>query len=495
MQGQIVALADAKFARAQESTPLYDALVKYASSDVTPFDVPGHKRGFMHPLQETLGDMALKMDANSMPELDLLSHPTSVIEEAQKLAAQAFHVDRAYFLVNGTTVGILSMILATCKPGDQLIVPRNCHKSAMNGILLSGAIPVFIQPEVDQHFGIAHGISLQQVKTALDAYPQAKALFVTYPTYFGAMNELQAICELAHERGVVVLVDSAHGAHLSVMSEMDAIEAGADIVTISMHKTGGSLTQSSMLLLQEQRVSAKKIQKVLNMLQTTSASYLLMSSLDVARREIALYGEKRFHELKPIVMKTIDNIEHNSKYEVLKANYMSEKFHQHYDWTKLVIRVNDLGLTGFEVYTILKQKYGIQAELAEGYVVMCVISYADTADSLEKLVLALKEIERLYAKPKPLAMQMVVNDEINTLAMTPQQASHADSETILIEHAIGRISADTIMIYPPGIPLIIPGEVISEKVVEMYHFYSRNIGNVLGENEQQNQITVIKGDR
>ena len=194
-------------------------------------------------------------------------------------------------------------------------------------------------------------------------------------------------------------------------------------------------------------------------------------------------------------MQTIDKIEHNSKYEVLKTNYMSEKFHQHYDWTKLVIRVNDLGLTGFEVYTILKQRYGIQAELAEGYVVMCVISYADTADSLEKLVSALKEIERLYAKTKPLAMQMVVNDEINTLAMTPQQASHTDNETILIEESIGRISADTIMIYPPGIPLIIPGEVISEKVVEMYNFYSRNIGNVLGDNEQQNQITVIKGDR
>jgi arginine decarboxylase len=495
MQGPIAVLADVKFARAQETTPLYDALVKYATSDVTPFDVPGHKRGFKHPLQETIGDMALKMDANSMPELDLLSHPTSVIEEAQRLAAQAFQVDRAYFLVNGTTVGILAMILATCKPGDQLIVPRNCHKSVMNGILLSGAIPVFIQPEVDQHFGIAHGISLNQVKEAIVAYPQAKALFITYPTYFGAMNELQEICKLAHERGMVVLADSAHGAHLSVMPEMDAIEAGADIVTISMHKTGGSLTQSSMLLLQEQRMSATKIQKVLNMLQTTSASYLLMSSLDVARRELTLYGAERFRELKPIVMQAIENIEHNSKYEVLKTSYMAKKFHQHYDWTKLVIRVNDLGLTGFEVYTLLKQKYGIQAELAEGYVVMCVISYADTAESLERLVSALKDIERNYSKSEPLVMQMVVNDEINTLAMAPQQASHADSETIDIEEAVGRISADTIMIYPPGIPLIIPGEIISDKVVALYHHYSRNIGNVLGENEQQNQITVVKGDR
>lgn len=481
-----------KFTEAQAKTPLYDALCNYANSEVTPFDVPGHKRGISHPMQETLGAMALKMDANSMQELDLLSHPTSVIAEAQSLAAQAFHVDHAYFLVNGTTVGILAMILATCQPGDQIIVPRNCHKSVMNGILLSGARPVFIQPEVDHHFGIAHGITYEKVKATFDDYPNAKVLFVTYPTYFGAMNDLKAICTLAHERDAIVIVDSAHGAHLSVMEELDAIEAGADMVTISMHKTGGSLTQSSILLLQGPRVKATKIQKVLNMLQTTSASYLLMSSLDVARRELALFGASRFKALKPVVMQAIDRLEKNSKYEVLKSGYMNEHFQQQYDWTKLVIRVNALGLTGFEVYKLLKQKYGIQAELAEGYIVMCVISYADTAESLERLITALKDIESRYTKSKSLDLKMVVNDEVNLLAMTPQQATYECHEIIDIDQAIGRISAETIMIYPPGIPLVIPGEVISAKIVEMYHFYNRNIGNILSENEQKYKITVVK---
>ncbi|MER1985188.1 MAG: aminotransferase class I/II-fold pyridoxal phosphate-dependent enzyme [Solibacillus sp.] len=497
MQGQLIALANAQFAKAQDRMPLYEALVNYANSDVTSFDVPGHKRGLdMHPLHATLGNMTLKMDANSMQELDLLSHPESVIKEAQELAAQAFGASHAYFLVNGTTVGILAMILATCKQGDTLIVPRNCHKSVMNGILLSGARPVFIQPEIDAHFGIAHGISVGQVKRALEENPQAKAILVTYPTYFGAMNELRTICELAHAQNVVVLVDSAHGAHLSMLpNAVDAITAGADAVTMSMHKTGGSLTQSSLLLLQDKRLSPSHMQKTLNMLQTTSASYLLMSSLDVARRELALYGRERFENLQPIVMQAIDEIEHGSKYEVLKADYVKAHFGQRYDWTKLVIRVNDLGLTGFEVYTLLKQQFNIQAELAEGYTVMCVISYQDNFQTIDRLVRALRQIELLYAKDVAIGMQSVVNHEMNELAMTPQEASQKPHEIVNIYDAIGRVSADSVMIYPPGIPLIIPGEVISANAVELYDFYSRNIGNVLIETDEKNTITVIGGDK
>lgn len=479
---------------AQDQMPLFEALVNYAKQDVTPFDVPGHKMGLQtNPLKWILGEMTLRMDVNSMKELDLLSHPESVIKEAQQLAAQAFHVDSAYFLVNGTSVGILAMILATCKQGDTLIVPRNCHKSVMNGIILSGAKPVFIQPEVDQHFGIAHGISVENVKAALIENPQAKALLVTYPTYFGSMNQLQEICEFAHERNVTVLVDSAHGAHLTFLPDaQDAIQAGADAVTISMHKTGGSLTQSSLLLLQEHRIDSNHMQKVLNMLQTTSANYLLMSSLDVARWDLAMFARQRFHALKPIVYAAIKEIESNSRYEVLKAEYVQRNFHQSYDWTKLVIRVNDIGLTGFEVYTILKQHYGIQLELAEGYVIMAVISSVDTNETIGKLVQALKHIEQYYGKNEGIQSAHVIANQINKLAMTPQQACNAETETISIYEAIGRISADSLMIYPPGIPLIIPGEVISEDVVKLYNFYFLNFGNVLIEAKEKNHIMVVK---
>lgn len=486
-----------EFVTTQQRTPLYDALVSYAKKDITPFDVPGHKRGIDdHPLNDTLGEMTLRMDANSMQELDLLSHPESVIKEAHRLAAQAFDADEAYFLVNGTTVGILAMILATCKQNDTILVPRNCHKSVMNGILLSGAKPVFIQPQIDEKFGIAHGISVDSAKKALVENPHAKAILVTYPTYFGAMNGLKKICELAHEQNTIVLVDSAHGAHLTVLPEaLDAIKAGADLVVLSMHKTGGSLTQSSLLLQKTTLIPSNHMQKVINMLQTTSASYLLMSSLDVARKELALFGRERFEALKPVVMRAIEILETNSRYEVLKSDYVNKKFKQGYDWTKLVIRVNDLGLTGFEVYTLLKKHYGIQAELAEGYVVMCVISYKDSEQSLTKLVHALKDIEQRFAKQQPIHLPNVLNEKMNELAMTPQQASQQLHETINIYEAIGRISADSIMIYPPGIPLVIPGEVISPRVLQVYDFYSRNIGNVLVETQEKHQILVLKGDR
>ncbi|MGE7129072.1 aminotransferase class I/II-fold pyridoxal phosphate-dependent enzyme [Lysinibacillus xylanilyticus] len=487
-------VATEEFLATQDRMPLFEALVNYAKQEVTPFDVPGHKMGLQeNPLKWTLGEMALRMDVNSMKELDLLSHPESVIKEAQQLAAQAFNVDYAYFLVNGTTVGILAMILATCKPGDTMIVPRNCHKSVMNGIILSGAKPVFIQPEVDQHFGIAHGISVENVKSALAENPQAKVLLVTYPTYFGSMNKLQEICKLAHDQNVTVIVDGAHGAHLTFLSDAnDAISAGADAVTLSMHKTGGSLTQSSLLLLQEKRIDSKHLQKVLNMLQTTSANYLLMSSLDVARRDLAVFGQQRFSSLKSVVDAAIEEIENNSRYEVLQAEYVQQNFNQAYDWTKLVIRVNDLGLTGFEVYTILKQQYGIQLELAEGYVIMAVISQVDTNESIGKLVHALKDIELNNAKKDAIQSAYVTANQINRLAMTPQQACNAETETILIYDAVGRISADTLMIYPPGIPLVIPGEVISEELVELYNFYFLNFGNVLNETKEENYITVVR---
>ncbi|VDG94506.1 Arginine decarboxylase [Lysinibacillus sphaericus] len=479
----------------QTDAPLFDALVRYANSETVSFDVPGHKMGALNtPFRDAIGAQALKMDVNSMAELDLLSHPKSVIKDAQELAAQSFGANHAFFLVNGTTVGIHAMILATCKPGETLLVPRNCHKSVIDGMILSGVIPAFMQPEVDDHFGISHGVSVENVAQALREHPTTKALLVTYPTYFGTMTDLESICELAHEAGVTVLVDAAHGAHLKVLDKMiDPIQAGADLVTTSMHKTGGSLTQSSLLLLQGNRISADKVRKVTGMLQTTSANYLLMSSLDAARRELVLHGAEAFQRLKPIVNEAIEAIELGAHYEVLKNENVSTRFLQSQDWTKLVIRVNGLGLTGFEVYSLLKQRYGIQMELAEGYVVMAVITPADTEISIGHLTAALLDIERTYTKSHVLHSAWTVVDSVNELVMTPREAYYAEQETIAIDDAIGRISADTLMIYPPGIPLVIPGERITCEVIQHYTYYEQAFGSVLSGSKQTGSVTVVKG--
>lgn len=477
----------------QNKLPLFDALVNYAKQDVIPFDVPGHKMGaVMNPMKEALGEMALRMDVNSMKELDLLSHPQSVIKEAQELAAEAFGANYAYFLVNGTTVGIQAMIMAVCKPDDTILVPRNGHKSVMDGMILSGAKPVFIQPEVDYYFGISHGVSVANVEKAIKEHPEAKALLITYPTYFGTMTDLTKICEIAHENNVIVIVDSAHGAHLHFTEMTDPISAGADAVTISMHKTGGSLTQSSLLLLKNNRIKRESIQKILSMLQSTSANYLLMSSLDVARRELALYGKERYRRLKPIVSEAIRKIESETRFEILKDEYVYKHFQQSHDWTKLVIRVNGIGLTGFDVYTLLKEKYGIQMELAEGYVVMAVITSSDSEYSIGKLVSALKDIETKYGQKMVLISTHVTSDQVNKLVMSPRKAFYSEHELVPIDDAIGRVSADTLMIYPPGIPLVIPGELISHEVVNQYHYYRQLVGDVLTETKEKNHITVVK---
>jgi arginine decarboxylase len=477
----------------QDKLPLFNTLVDYAKQDVIPFDVPGHKMGAsMNPLKKVLGEMALRMDVNSMKELDLLSHPQSVIKEAQALAAEAFRADHAYFLVNGTTVGIQAMIMAVCKPNETILVPRNGHKSVMGGIILSGAKPVFIQPEVDYHFGITHGVSVSNVEKAIETHPEAKALLITYPTYFGTMSDLTKICQIAHEHNITVIVDSAHGAHLNFVDMIDPITAGADAVTISMHKTGGSLTQSSILLLNTNRIKSEMIQKLLSMLQSTSANYLLMSSLDVARRELALHGKERYRLLKPIVEKAIREIDSKTSYEILKDEYVSKHFNQTHDWTKLVIRVNGIGLTGFDVYSLLKDKYGIQMELAEGYVVMAVITSSDTEYSIGKLVSALKDIESNYGEKMVIMSTHVTAGQVNELVMSPREAFYCEQEQIAIDDSIGRISADTLMIYPPGIPLVIPGELISQDVVNQYHYYRQLVGDVLTEAKEKNHITVVK---
>lgn len=476
--------------------PLFEALINYAKQDVTPFDVPGHKMGAqMTPFKQVIGEMAMRMDVNSMKELDLLSHPQSVIKEAQALAADAFGAEHAFFLVNGTTIGIQAMIMAACKPGDKLIVPRNAHKSVMDGIILTGVIPVFIQPEIDQNFNIAHGVSIDQVKDALKKHPDSKALLIAHPTYFGTMSELKEICDAAKEWDIPVLVDGAHGAHLAFLPDrLDALTAGADAVTVSMHKTGGSLTQSSMLLLNSNKLKASSMQKAIGMLQTTSANYLLMASLDAARRELVLHGSERYIALKPIVEQLIVDIEHIPGYRVLKHSYVQDVFKQSHDWTKLVIRVSELGMTGFELYTELKESYGIQMELAEGYVVMAVITNADNEQSLGRLLSALKNIARHAKKDKMRAVAASLPEQLNELAMLPRDAFYAEHEMVAVEEAIGRISADTLMIYPPGIPLVIPGEVVSTEVVKQYQYYLDVYGNVLSESDQTGHLAVVKGE-
>lgn len=283
----------------QKKAPLYEALENFRKKRIVPFDVPGHKRGRGNPeLVELLGEKCVGIDVNSMKPLDDLCHPSSVIREAEALAADAFGAAHAFFMVGGTTSAVQSMILSVCKEGDKIIMPRNVHKSVINALILNGAIPVYVNPEVDQKLGIALGMEPQKLLQAVEDNPDAVAVLVNNPTYYGICSDMRSIVDIAHSHGMKVLADEAHGTHFSFHNDLpvSAMAAGADMSAVSMHKSGGSLTQSSILLLSKS-MNDDYVRQIINLTQTTSASYLLMSSLDISRRNLALNGERSFEKV------------------------------------------------------------------------------------------------------------------------------------------------------------------------------------------------------
>lgn len=479
----------------QNSTPLYDALKKYSTEDIIHFDVPGHKKRNSPELVEAFGEKVLRMDANSTPALDMLGNPTGVIAKAEKLLADAYSADSAFFLVNGSTSGVQYMILAACGPKDKIIMPRNVHKSAINALILSGAQPIFVNPEVDYSYGIMNGMAYENVKKAIHEHPDAKAVFLINPTYFGATSDLSAIVALAHRHKMPVLVDESHGTHFPFHSDFpqSAMKAGADIATISVHKTGGSLTQSSALLLNERYFSRSEVRTVINLLQTTSASYLLMSSLDIARRKLALHGRSIFKKLLPQIVSAKEKIAATPGLSVIIGrDYAGRTGVYGYDETKIVVKVNELGLTGFEAYDILKKDYNIQAELAETYVVLFIASLGDDESTLSRLVDALCDMSRrFYGKKHPFTTEMSRQMTEPHTVISPREAYYADKRTVPIDDAAGEVCGESIMIYPPGIPLAIPGERLTGEIIEHYKFYQSQTCTVVNDQENQNMITVL----
>jgi len=456
----------------QSRTPLLDALKAYHAEGVVPFDVPGHKHGNGLPeFKEFLGPKVMQVDVNSMKCLDNLGNPTGVIAESENLLAASYDADQAFFLVNGTSGGVQAMIMSVCKPGDKLILPRNAHKSATNGLIMSGALPVYVQPRFSDELGIALGVATEDIKKAIFDNPEAKAVFLINPTYYGSASDLKEVVELAHANNMVVLVDEAHGAHLHFHGDlpMSAMKAGADLAAVSLHKTGGSLTQASALLMKGSRINGKYIRKIINLNQTTSASYLLMSSLDVARKNLATRGEAMLEEVLGYCRMARTEINKIDGLYAFGKEIEDGEGTCAFDETKLVVNVTGVGLTGFKVYDILREDYGIQMELGDTGNVLAIVSLGDSEQSLSKLVYALREISKKHFKSHKLVHRVPKPHDLE-LAISPRDAFYADKEIVTLSEAIGRVSGESIMAYPPGIPVITPGELITEDVVNYIEF-------------------------
>ncbi len=459
----------------QTNAPIYEALRRFRRMRIVPFDVPGHKRGRGNmELTEFLGEDCMSVDVNSMKPLDNLCHPVSVIKDAEALAAEAFGAANAFFMVGGTTSAVQSMIMYACKEGDKIIMPRNVHRSAINALIMTGAVPVYVNPDVNTKLGIALGMSVAQVEQAIRDNPDAKAIMVNNPTYYGICSDLKKITELAHAHGMLVLVDEAHGTHFYFGENfpLTAMAAGADCASVSMHKSGGSLTQSSFLLLGK-NVNADYMRQVINLTQTTSASYLLLSSLDISRKRLALGGREIFAQTVEMAEYARSEINEIGGYYAYSKELINGDSIFDFDVSKLSIYTLPIGLAGIEVYDLLRDEYDIQIEFGDIGNVLAYISVGDRKRDIERLISALAEIKRRFGKD---GTDMLTQEYISpVVSETPRKAFYAAKRSLPLDEAAGQVCSEFVMCYPPGIPILAPGELITSEIIE-YIKYAKEKG-------------------
>ncbi|MDT8716518.1 aminotransferase class I/II-fold pyridoxal phosphate-dependent enzyme [Clostridium sp. 19966] len=454
----------------QNQTPLFDALMEYVKNDTIPFHVPGHKKGVGMDgvFKAFIGDNPFKIDVTVFKQVDSLHHPTGSIKLAQELAADAYGSDACFFSIHGTSGAIQAMIMSVVNNGDKILIPRNVHKSVTAGIILTGAVPVYMQPELDKKIGIAHGVTPETVKNTLRANPDAKAVLVINPTYYGVATDIKKIADIVHKYDIPLIVDEAHGPHLKFNAKLpvSAIDAGADICSQSTHKIIGALTQCSLLQVNTKRVDASRVQQILSLLQTTSPSYILLASLDCSRRQIALHG-------KELLDKTIDLINY-ARNEINKIpgfysfsdEILGNPGVYALDPTKLTITCRDLGITGYDLDMILSNKYHIQMELSDLYNILAVGSFGDTSESIDSLISALKEISKEFSNRTNKKPDFIDVPPIPDLVLNPRQAFNSYKTPVSLKDSVGQISGEFLMAYPPGIPVLCPGEKITFEIVD-----------------------------
>jgi arginine decarboxylase len=450
-------------------TPLFTALTEHAARRPVQFHIPGHKTGVGSDpeFRAFIGDNALSIDLINIAPLDDLHQPTGVILEAQQLAADAFGADYTFFSVQGTSGAIITMIMSVVGEGDKIILPRNVHKSILAAVIFSGAKPVFLSPARDMNLGIDHGVTPSSVRKALDRHPDAKAVLVINPTYYGVCANLQEIVDLVHSYDIPVLVDEAHGAliHFHDGLPLSAMEAGADMAATSVHKLGGSMTQSSILNVQGPRVNQRRIQTIMSMLTTTSTSYLLLASLDTSRRNLAVNGRELADKAIRLAQYAREAINTIEGLYCFGEDILGAESTYDYDPTKVTIHIRHLGITGYDAENWLRERYNIEVELSDMYNILCLVTPGDNQEQVDILIAALRVLAQEYAHNEANELVIAI-PEIPQLSLTPRDAFYGDTELVLFKESAGRIISEFIYVYPPGIPILLPGEVISQQNID-----------------------------
>ncbi|MBI4396163.1 MAG: aminotransferase class I/II-fold pyridoxal phosphate-dependent enzyme [Elusimicrobia bacterium] len=479
----------------QHKTPLFDTVFNHAKNRVVSFHTPGHKngRGVDKRLRSFTGRNMYFMDVTVFPEVDSLHDPQGPIKKAQQLMARAYGVEHSFFLVNGSSVGNMIMLMSACQPGDSVIISRNAHKSAMSGIILSGVWPIWVQPKVDQNLDILFDSSPTQIEEALRKYPEAKAVFVTSPTYTGVTTDLVKIAEICHSRGKVLLVDEAHGPHLKFHKDLpvSAVEAGADMCVQSTHKILSALSQGSVVHFQSDLVDLTRLRRMVSLLQTTSPNYIILASMDLARRQAVLHGESMLGRVIRCGEKGRKRINALKNFFCFTRKDIADRGYD-LDVTKLTINVTKTGLSGYEVEDILTKEYKIQVDAADLFNLIAIMGIGSDKSDVDKLVSALEEIDEKY---RGAAQNWVLQiPELTTeMVMVPRDVSLLyTSKRVPLRKAVGHISAQTLTPYPPGIPVLIPGERITQEIVEYLEDLTEKDIRVVGqEGEALRTIKVV----
>ncbi|MEL7564581.1 MAG: aminotransferase class I/II-fold pyridoxal phosphate-dependent enzyme [Dehalobacterium sp.] len=465
----------------QQTAPLVEQLLKYQTNGYQPFHMPGHKGGFgiLKEWHDFLGKEVFSLDLTEVEGLDDLHQPTGPIYQAQKLAADLMEAESAFFLVNGVTVGLHALIMSLCGPGDLIILPRHAHRSIYEAVILSGAKPIYLKPEIDKEWGIPVGVGVGQVETALKCNQDAKCLVMVHPTYQGLVSDLTAIGKAARAHGVPLVVDEAHGAHFkfSPYFPLPALQCGASASVQGWHKTMGSLTQSGMLLVKDK---SPGIEDYLTLLQSTSPSYLLMGSLDAARKQWAQSGFAMAEKMVKISWDLRNKVHDLEGVFFLDGETLNSPVLSGLDPTKLLLNARNLGLNGFELAAELRQKYHIQPEMASLKGVLLMVTIGDNKERMEHLFAALRDlVSRFPLGKKAGYLKWDQFDDVE-MVLLPGEAIKSPKRTVSLAEAKDCISGEFICPYPPGIPLVVPGEKISGEVLETVYQIKRWGGHIQG---------------
>ena len=462
-------------------TPIQDFLLAHADKHPISFHMPGHKGSAIYRRfgYDRFLDSFMDCDVTEIAGADNLFQTEGIIKECMERYAALYGVRRTYLLINGTSGGILAAMLASVPKGRKIIMARNCHKSVFNGLVLGDIQPVYAYPEIIEEFGISGRIPAEEIETLLSENPEAEAVILPSPNYYGVCSDIRKIVQIVHRHGKILIVDQAHGAHLPFFNKYgiknmpeSAEMSGADMVICSTHKTLASMTKSAVLNLNSDRVDPFILEDKLQMIESTSPSYVLMSSLDINASILEEHGEELFRQWE-------NNLDlfYEKADRIKGLRFVDRK--EYMDWTKINFSLGDLGLSGSELETILMKKYGIFIELFTGDLVMCMTGIGTTAEDIEKLVKALSGTAGEAAGRRKSAL------ENNAARPVPPGKAKlfeipANRKKIRLQDAAGKICASSLIPYPPGIPLVCPGEELTRETVEYIIGLRRKGEKVIG---------------